>query len=95
MALKNWHDFFNAGNGRCTYCDVDLLASLSSFWYEQRSHVIARAARGGDDRVKGALALLPYDIVCLLCFGQRSQKANSHGWRWPHQAHCFRQWLLS
>jgi len=50
VALKNWSEIFDAGKGYCTHCDVDLLASISSFWSAQRDHVVARAANGGDQK---------------------------------------------
>ena len=56
MALKNWSTVFNAGHGFCTYCDADLLASISTFWSAQRDHVHPSAAGGPDERLNMVIA---------------------------------------
>jgi 5-methylcytosine-specific restriction endonuclease McrA len=60
MALENWTKVFDTGKGYCTYCGVDLLASISAFWSAQRDHVHSRAG-GGDNEEKNMV------IVCPSC----------------------------
>ena len=49
MALENWNKTFDNGAGYCTYCNDDLLASISTFWAAQRDHVVAQSADGTND----------------------------------------------
>ena len=71
MALENWSKVFNAGNGYCTYCGVDLLSSVSAFWSAQRDHVHTRATGGSNDTTNMV-------IVCPSCNQALSRQKNLH-----------------
>jgi 5-methylcytosine-specific restriction endonuclease McrA len=71
MALVNWKIVFNKNNGYCAYCEVDLLASISTFWSAQRDHVKPKASGGNDDESNMV-------ISCPTCNQALSRQKNLH-----------------
>ncbi len=71
MALENWKIVFNKNKGYCTYCEVDLLTSLSTFWSAQRDHVKPRASGGGEKESNMVIA-------CPTCNQALSRQTNLH-----------------
>lgn len=45
---KIWQQVFERDNGKCQYCDSDLLSSFSTYWSATVDHVVAVSV-GGDD----------------------------------------------
>jgi len=53
---KIWREVFCRDNGRCQYCNADLLCSFSTYWSATVDHVIPRCENGSDDKENLKLA---------------------------------------
>lgn len=60
---------FLNGNGKCQYCGLDFLSSLSLFWAYEVDHVVAKSVGGADTADNLVLS-------CRACNGALSRASN-------------------
>ena len=59
---------FLRDGGRCRYCDLDFMLSLSAFWSYTVDHLVAKSA-GGEDTLDNIVT------CCKACNGKKGSKS--------------------